>query len=60
MTGKLIIAVWIILYSWLHPVHVSLLNIDLDAKTGKIEIAFKIIQMISSKSFSTNMMSIWI
>ena len=42
MTGKLIIAVWIILYSWLHPVHVSLLNIDLDPKTGKIEIAFKI------------------
>jgi hypothetical protein len=39
--GKLAIAVGILFYSWLHPVHVSLLNVDLDQKTGKIEIVFK-------------------
>lgn len=27
--------------SWFHPVHVSLLNVDLDLQTGKIEIVFK-------------------
>lgn len=40
--GKLALAVGMVLYSWLHPVHVSLLNVDLDPKTGKIEIAFRI------------------
>jgi hypothetical protein len=39
--GTLALAVGIWFYSWLHPVHVSLLNIDLDLKTGKIEIVFK-------------------
>lgn len=39
--GTLVLAIGIFFYSWLHPVHVSLLNVDLDPKTGKIEIVFK-------------------
>jgi hypothetical protein len=40
--GTLVLAVVILFYSWLHPVHVSLLNVDLDPETGKIEIVFKL------------------
>jgi hypothetical protein len=40
--GTMALAVVITLYSWLHPVHVSLLNVDLDPETGKIEIVFKL------------------
>lgn len=40
--GKLVVVLWMALYSWLHPVHVSLLNVDLDQETSKIEIAFKL------------------
>ena len=39
--STLVVAVWILFFSWMHPVHVSLLNVDLDQKTGKIEIVFK-------------------
>jgi hypothetical protein len=39
--STLAVAVWILFFSWMHPVHVSLLNVDLDQKTGKIEIVFK-------------------
>jgi hypothetical protein len=39
---KFIPAFGIILYIWFHPVHVAILNVDLDPKTGKIEIAFKL------------------
>lgn len=35
-------AVLMILHSWLHPVHVSLLTVDLDPESGKIEIVFKL------------------
>jgi hypothetical protein len=37
-----VFAVLMTMFSWLHPVHVSLLNIDLDPETGKIEIVFKL------------------
>lgn len=39
---KLALSIGILLLSWLHPVHISLLNVDLDRETGKIEIAFKL------------------
>ena len=40
--GTMVLAVVITLCSWLHPVHVSLLNVDLDPESGKIEIVFKL------------------
>jgi hypothetical protein len=40
--GTMALAVVITLCSWLHPVHVSLLNVDLDPETGKIEVVFKL------------------
>ena len=39
---KFVFAIGVVLYSWLHPVHVSLLNVVLDPRTGNIEIAFKL------------------
>jgi hypothetical protein len=40
--GTMALAVVITLCSLLHPVHVSLLNVDLDPEAGKIEIVFKL------------------
>lgn len=40
--GTMALTVLMALYSWFHPVHVSLLNIDLYPETGKIEIVFKL------------------
>ena len=40
--GTIVLAVVMTFYSWLHPVHVSLLNVDLNPETGKIEIVFKL------------------
>jgi hypothetical protein len=40
--GTTVLAAVMALYSWLHPVHVSLLNIDLNPETGNIEIVFKL------------------
>jgi hypothetical protein len=40
--GTMALAVVMTLISWLHPVHVSLLNVDLFPETGKIEIVFKL------------------
>lgn len=40
--GTMALAVMMMLFSLLHPVHVSLLNIDLNPETGKIEIVFKL------------------
>ena len=40
--GRMALAVVMTLYSWMHPVHVSLLNVDLDPESGKIEIVFKL------------------
>ena len=34
--------VWLICSSWLHPVHVSVTNIDLDPVRGKVELTVKI------------------
>ncbi|KPK84327.1 MAG: hypothetical protein AMS27_10260 [Bacteroides sp. SM23_62_1] len=40
--GTLILTVFLTLFSFLHPVHVSLLNIDIEPDTGNIEIVFKL------------------
>jgi len=42
LMGQILLALVIGLYSLLHPVHVSLLSVDLDPETGKIEIVFKL------------------
>jgi hypothetical protein len=42
LMGTMVLAVMMMLFSLLHPVHVSLLNIDLNPETGKIEIVFKL------------------
>jgi hypothetical protein len=40
--GKLTVTVFLTLFSFLHPVHVSLLNIDIEPDTGNIQIVFKL------------------
>ncbi len=39
--GTTALTIVMMMFSWLHPVHVSLLNIDLYPETGSIEIVFK-------------------
>jgi hypothetical protein len=39
--GTLVLTVFLSLFSWLHPVHVSLLNIDMEPDTGNIKMVFK-------------------
>jgi hypothetical protein len=40
--GTLILTVFLTLFSFLHPVHVSLLNIDIEPVTGDIQVVFKL------------------
>jgi hypothetical protein len=40
--GTMLSAIVMTLFIWLHPVHVSLLSIDLYPDSGKIEIVFKL------------------
>ncbi len=39
--GTLILTVFLSLFSYLHPVHISLLNIDMEPDTGNMKIVFK-------------------
>jgi len=39
--GKLILTIFLTLFFFLHPVHVSLLNVDIEPDTGDIKIIFK-------------------
>jgi hypothetical protein len=39
--GTITVAVFLTLFSFLHPVHVSLLNIDIEPDTGNIQVVFK-------------------
>lgn len=36
------LTVWLLCSSWLHPVHVSVTNLDLDPARGKVELSVKI------------------
>jgi len=38
----MILAAVMAFHSWFHPVHVSLLNVDINPEAGKIEIVFKL------------------
>jgi len=39
--GTLILTVFLSLFSWLHPVHIALLNIDMEPDTGNMKMVFK-------------------
>ena len=39
--GTMVLTIAMLFFSWMHPVHVSLLNIDLYPETGRIEVVFK-------------------
>jgi hypothetical protein len=36
------LTVWLLCSSWLHPIHVSVTNVDLDPGRGKVELSVKI------------------
>jgi len=36
------LTVWLLCSSWLHPIHVSVSNVDLDPSGGKVELSVKI------------------
>lgn len=36
------LTVWLLCSSWLHPIHVSVSNVDLDPVAGKVELSVKI------------------
>jgi len=42
MTRLAVLAVWLLFSSWLHPIHVSVTNVDLDPGRGKLELSVKI------------------
>lgn len=42
MTRLTVLAVWLLFSSWLHPIHVSVTNVDLDPGRGKVELSVKI------------------